>query len=431
MASTFYFYFLLFSSLILFPISTAQTSSRPKALLLPVTKDASTLQYITHVAQRTPRVPVKLTVDVGGEYIWVDCEHGYVSSTFKPLPCHSPKCRGRLEGNARACINDTICMEVPENPIARLSSTDMIAYDILSIQSTDGSNPRKVVSVPQFIFVCSSTLYLQQLAAGVKGMAGLGRSTLHSPPLQFSAAFGFQRKFALCLSPSTRSNGFVIFGDGPYVLHPNNVDVSKSLTYTPLILNPLKIVGGFKDEASSEYYIGLKSIKIDGKAVPLNTTLLSFNRVGYGGTKISTVDPYTVLETSIYKAVVGAFVKAIGSNVHRVAAVAPFGACFSSRNIGETPTGPAVPEIDLVLQSANVYWRIYGANSMVRVRDNVLCLGVVDGGSHEFMTSIVIGGHQIEDNLLQFDLASSSLGFSSSLLLRHTSCSNFNFTSIY
>lgn len=35
-----------------------------------------------------------------------------------------------------------------------------------------------------------------------------------------------------------------------------------------------------------------------------------------------------------------------------------------------------------------------------------------------------------EDNLLQIDLAASKLGFSSSLLFRQTTCSNFNFTAI-
>ena len=54
----------------------------------------------------------------------------------------------------------------------------------------------------------------------------------------------------------------------------------------------------------------------------------------------------------------------------------------------------------------------------------MLCLGVVDGGSKP-RTSIVIGGHQLEDNMLEFDLASSKLGFSSSLLLHNTNCSHY------
>ncbi|CAB4262923.1 unnamed protein product [Prunus armeniaca] len=72
---------------------------------------------------------------------------------------------------------------------------------------------------------------------------------------------------------------------------------------------------------------------------------------------------------------------------------------------------------------------------MVQVSKDVLCLGFVGAEQRQRysfespMTSIVIGGHQLEDNLLQFDLANKRLGFSSSLLSRETSCANFNFTS--
>ncbi|KHN18889.1 Basic 7S globulin [Glycine soja] len=66
---------------------------------------------------------------------------------------------------------------------------------------------------------------------------------------------------------------------------------------------------------------------------------------------------------------------------------------------------------------------------MVSVSDDkVLCLGFVNGGENP-RTSIVIGGYQLEDNLLQFDLATSRLGFSSLLYGSRTTCANFNFTS--
>lgn len=219
----------------------------------------------------------------------------------------------------------------------------------------------------------------------------------------------------------------MFFGDGPYTLLPN-VDVSSSLSYTPLLINSIT-GGGFVGDASPQYFIGVKSIKVNDKRVNFNESLLSFNAEGEGGTIISTTNPYTVLETSIYSALVAEFVKEMPKNVEKVPNVAPFGACFSSKNIGSTRVGPAVPSIDLVLESKNV-WRIYGANSMVAVSKDVLCLGFVEARTDFAPTiPVVIGGHQIEDNLLQFDLVKSRLGFSSSLLGRSTSCANFNFTS--
>lgn len=88
--------------------------------------------------------------------------------------------------------------------------------------------------------------------------------------------------------------------------------------------------------------------------------------------------------------------------------------------------GPTISTIDLVLQSDIVSWRIFGYNSMVRITTkdvDAWWLGIVDGGSIP-KTSIVIGGHQIKDNMLQFDLRSSRLG-----LFRSANCANFDFNS--
>ncbi|KAK7382343.1 hypothetical protein VNO80_01194 [Phaseolus coccineus] len=66
--------------------------------------------------------------------------------------------------------------------------------------------------------------------------------------------------------------------------------------------------------------------------------------------------------------------------------------------------------------------------STTTVNKKVQCLGFVDGGLELeglARTSIVISGYQMEDNRLEFDLASSKLGFSSSLLLHNATCSHF------
>ncbi|WRX22077.1 Xylanase inhibitor [Theobroma cacao] len=428
--------FLLFTALLffLFASPSLQASFRPKALVLPVSKDASTNQYVTQIKQRTPLVPVKLTLDLGGEFLWVDCDQGYVSSSYMPARCNSAQCSLARSKSCGSCFdgpkpgcNNNTCGLLPANTVTRTATGGEVAQDVVSVQSTNGKNPGQVVSVPKFLFTCGSTFLLEGLASGVKGMAGLGRTKI-SMSSQFAAAFSFHRKFAVCLSSSSSSNGVVFFGDGPYAFLPNNIDISQSLIYTPLILNPVSTAPAyFEGEPSADYFIGVKGIKINGKAVQLNNTLLSINKEGHGGTKISTVTPYTVMETSIYRAVVNAFIKAI-SQIPRVPAVAPFSACFKAKSFGSTRVGPAVPQIDLVLQSKDVIWTIFGANSMVQVSNDVLCLGFVDGGL-EPTTSIVIGGYQIEHNLLQFDLATSRLGFTSSLLFRQTTCSNFNFTS--
>ena len=432
MASSSLPYFLLFISA---SYAAAATSFRPHALVIAVSKDASTLQYLTTIHQRTPLVPVKLVVDLGGRFLWVNCDGNYVSSSYRPARCGSAQCSFVRAFSCEICYsaprpgcNNKTCILPVDNTVTRIGTFGELDSDVVSVKSTDGSNPGRVVSVSKFIFSCGPTLLLEGLAGGAVGMAGFGRTKIGIPS-QFASAFRFHRKFAICLSSSTAANGAVFFGGGPYRLLPG-IDASQSLTYTPLFINPVSTATfSSGNEPSAEYFIGVKSVEINEKAIKVNTSLLSIDNGGIGGTKISTVDPYTVMESSIYKAFTKAFISAAAAmNITRAAAVAPFSVCFSSKNVYSTRVGPSVPSIDLVLQNKSVFWRIFGANSMVYVSDKVLCLGFVDGGANP-RTSIVIGGKQLEDNLLQFDISTSKLGFSSSLLFRQTTCANFNFTS--
>ncbi|XP_043699295.1 probable aspartic proteinase GIP2 [Telopea speciosissima] len=429
MASSFHLILLCF----FFSISDAK---HPKEMLLAVTKDANTLQYVTNIKTRTPLASVDLVVDLGGQHLWVDCDDGYVSSTYHPIPCGSTRCKlakdiscSGCNGPRRpGCTNNT-CGVIADNPIVDGVSVSLIGEDVVAVPSTDGSKPGHLAYMRRFPITCGATFLLQGLPKGVEGMLGLAstETALHK---QLTSKFKIAHKFALCMPSSTTAKGVMFFGNGPYAFLPNHFDLSKSLMYTPLLINPVSTAPVYTvGEPSDEYFIGVKSIKIDGTAIPMNMSLLSFDKDGYGGTKISTMTNYTTLETSIYNALIHAFTtKAVSMKIKRVASVAPFGACFSSKNIASTRVGPAVPTIDLVLQSEKVFWRIFGANSMVNVKNDVLCLGFVDGGKRP-RTAIVIGGHQFEDNLLQFDLVSSKLGFSSSLLFRQTNCGNFNFTS--
>lgn len=397
-------------------------------------KDAATNQYITRINQKTPLVQENLVVDLGGRFLWVDCDNNYVSSTYQPARCRSAQCSlagadgcGTCNGPARPGCNNNTCGVFPDNPITRTATGGELATDLVQVRSTDGSNPGRLVNVSRFLFSCAPTFLLQGLASGVSGMAGLGRTRI-GLPTQLAAAFSFDRKFAICLSSSTNSDGVIFFGDGPYRFLPG-IDVSQSLSTTRLFINPVSTAStSTQGEPSAEYFIGVSSIRVNNKSIALNTSLLTIDSEGNGGTKISTVNPYTVLEASIYNALTTAYIReAATMNITRVTSVAPFDVCFSRTNVLSTRVGFAVPSIELVLQNENTVWMITGSNSMVQVNDNVLCLGIFNGGSNP-RTSVVLGAYQLENNLLQFDLATSTLGFSSTLLGRQTTCANFNFT---
>ncbi|KAK2998645.1 hypothetical protein RJ639_004081 [Escallonia herrerae] len=378
--------------------SVSGRPSLPNVISLPVTKDETTLQYTTQIHMGTPHSPIKLVVDLGGQFLWIQRASRFVSSSHKPISSCSLHCSmasSHQSGTVtRVVATNTICSLTPENTITKLATAGELAEDIMAVDYVEERKMGAIPTVHPFLFSSAPSVLTKGLASGAKGMLGLGRTKI-SLPAQLANTLGLQRKFSLCLSSS---EGVVLPGGG-------GTDISKSLMYTPLMSIP-----------SEDYYIHVKSIKINSKRLSLNKSLFA--------TRISTILPYTTMESTIYDILARAYIKtATFMNMTVVAPVAPFGVCFSSEGIENTPVGPAVPAIDLVLQSEMVKWRIHGRNSMVQVSDAVMCLGFLDGGLTP-VASIAIGGYQLEENLLEFNLATSMLGFSSSLLMRQRSCSN-------
>ncbi|PHT93015.1 hypothetical protein T459_00897 [Capsicum annuum] len=157
-------------------------------------------------------------------------------------------------------------------------------------------------------------------------------------------------------------------------------------------------------------------------------TLLSLDKnEEVGGMRISTAVPYTLLEPSIYDVVSKSSVSEMPKEVKMVPAVQPFKTCFDSTYIGMSRLGYNAPKIDIVLHKPNVYWTITGANSLVKVSEKVICLPFVER-NQTFGQAIAIGGYQMQDILVEFDLARSRIGYSNSLYFRQTTCSNQFYT---
>jgi hypothetical protein len=248
-----------------------------RAVILPVRKDAATGQYVITFGQRTPLVPVTAVLDLANPTVWVDCKKkGYVSSTYRGV--HGALCP--------SCLNGT-CGGFPENTVTCVSTSSNIITDALALPTT-------FCPAPAFLFTCGATFLTEGLVAGATGMASLSRARI---------ALSTKLAATFCLLPASAA-GVVVFGDAPYAFQPG-VDLSKSLAYTLLLVKPVSTAGvSTKCDKSDEYFVGVTGIKVNGRAVPLNVTLLAIDRKsGAGGAKIRTMAPYTVPETSIHKAV--------------------------------------------------------------------------------------------------------------------------------
>ncbi|XP_027338202.1 basic 7S globulin 2-like [Abrus precatorius] len=419
-------FFLFTIALLSIPIlsqSKGKTQLRP--FILPIEKDPKTNLFYTSVGIGNPRHDMDLVIDLGGPFLWYDCNDRYNSTTYHPIHCASKRCPGGsgcsgCNGPFRpGCSNDT-CGAFIVNPFANSIFTGDTGEDVLFLSNT------KVFGL---LSGCTGSdgftdeALLRGLPESGKGILGLARTQL-ALQTQLTLSHNLPRKFALCLPSSNKKGlGNLFIGGAPHISIPHQ-NVSLMLT-TPLIVNPFSTAPIFGEgDPSYEYFIVAKSIKVGGEILNVKSSLLSVDNKGQGGTKISTMNPFTVLHSAIYKPLVRGFVKkASDKKIKRVASVAPFGACFEVSTIGRTITGLDVPTIELELEGG-VQWTIYGGNSMVLVNKKVACLGFVDGGK-ESRTSVVIGGHVLEENLLEFDLVSSKLSFSSSLLLHNARCSSF------
>ena len=434
---------LLSFSLIAHAQTPSKSSSKPKALILPIVKDSSTLQYLTRLNFGTPSRQKNFVVDLGGQHLWMDCDTDYHSSTYRPALCGSASCSITKANCNNICpnprgpgCNNNSCSVVAENSVFGTGGVSEITLDTISLQSTDGSRAGLPVSISDFIFACAHNWSVTNtLASGANGMIGLGKGRVAFPS-QLSSSFGgsFRRKFAICLPSTSKSSGALFLGDSPYHFYPGYntskaIDVSSRFKRTKLHVGYQRTLPQFQGAEVLEYFVKVTSILVNRKPIPINSTLLEFHRSGIGGSRITTVKPYTILESSIYDSLVKAFDREIATwKVKKVAAVAPFRDCYSIGNLGMSLLGLSVPDITFVFENKDVSWDMYGANSMVEISNDVVCLGFLRGVTETWTTtSIDIGAHQLQDNLLQFDLAASRMAFTNTLLLEEVECSNFNF----
>ncbi|KAL5785455.1 hypothetical protein ACOSQ2_007847 [Xanthoceras sorbifolium] len=178
----------------------------------------------------------------------------------------------------------------------------------------DGLHSMSRVYVPRFPFACSHTDQLFGWANGTRGMIGLSR-TLIGLPIQLSLKSKAHNKLTLCLPSKKYGYGALFIGSVPYFVPPYTKDASNLLIRTPLIINPVSTAPVYPQsrDHSDEYCIDVKS-NIDGKFVSSSTSMLSIDRDEVGGTTISTITPYTVLHSAIYKDLIRDFVKKAAAN---------------------------------------------------------------------------------------------------------------------
>ncbi|XBI32050.1 hypothetical protein VPH35_055551 [Triticum aestivum] len=323
------------------------------------------------------------------------------------IPCSSPTCLLANAYPAPGCPapscgsdkHDKPCTAYPYNPVSGACAAGSLSHTRFVANTTDGSKPVSKVNVG-VLAACAPSKLLASLPRGSTGVAGLANSGL-ALPAQVASAQKVANRFLLCLP--TGGPGVAIFGGGP-VPWPQ---FTQSMPYTPLVTK-----GG-----SPAHYISARSIVVGDTRVPVPEGALAT-----GGVMLSTRLPYVLLRPDVYRPLMDAFTKALaaqhanGAPVARaVEAVAPFGVCYDTKTLGNNLGGYAVPNVQLGLDGGSD-WTMTGKNSMVDVKQGTACVAFVEmkgvAAGDGRAPAVILGGAQMEDFVLDFDMEKKRLGFS-------------------
>ncbi|KAJ3676194.1 hypothetical protein LUZ60_003606 [Juncus effusus] len=390
------------------PVYASSSSSPPEALVSPIYKDSKTSLYT---------IPINngklLVLDLTNPLIWSIC-----SSNHPTISCTSSTCATANQFSSQSCKNSKKlrdgeakyscnCTARPYNPISDQCGMGDLTLSVLTSNTTDGKNPLYPTNLTNAVVSCAPRNLLIKLPTGATGIAGLGSSDL-TLPSQLSSLLNIERQFALCL-PAV-GTGVSFFGSGPFflltIIQPN---ITSLLRYVPLIKNPSR----------SSYYITMRGIAVNQQAVQLPQNAFA------KGVTLSTVSSYTIVREDIYTIFLNAYATAT-KDYPRVKPIKPFDLCFDSTKLGSTRVGYAVPQIDLMFDGGK-NWTVFGANSVAQVDTNTACFAFLPNQTEQKAT-MVVGGFQMENNFLLFDLKNSRLGYSGLLFGIMTTCNNFNFT---
>ncbi|KAF2599162.1 hypothetical protein F2Q68_00007517 [Brassica cretica] len=247
--------------------------------LLPITKDEPTKQFYTTLdIDSAAKSPVNLLLDLQTSLTWLNCRKLKSLSLLRLVTCQSSTCKS-IPGNG--CDGKT-CLYRQPTPlgVTPVATTGRVVQDRATVSKA---------SLPRFTFSCAEEKRLQGLAPQLAGVLGLSPGQF---PFwrQVTSAFNIIPKFALCL-PSSGTGHFYVGGANYYRIPP----FSGGSNPVPMTLTPLKNIG------SGNYLLSVQSIYVGRSPLSLSPNLLE------GGAKLSTVVPYTVLQTDIYNALARSF----------------------------------------------------------------------------------------------------------------------------
>ncbi|XP_022138742.1 uncharacterized protein LOC111009833, partial [Momordica charantia] len=105
------------------------------SLVIPVSKDPSTNQYLATVNHGSPISPIRLAVDLGGPFLWMGCD---ASFSGRQIPSRSIQCIAAAAGgvmDSRSGSPGGACDVTVGNPFVDSEGRSALVEDTVAVTS--------------------------------------------------------------------------------------------------------------------------------------------------------------------------------------------------------------------------------------------------------------------------------------------------------
>ncbi|KAK0595866.1 hypothetical protein LWI29_010704 [Acer saccharum] len=386
----------------------SETSINNTAVEMPLRagRDFGTGQYFVQFKVGTPPQKFTLIADTSTELTWVDCRYrcgrncnkkntttqhrsvfkADLSSSFKTLPCLSQMCKVDLMN-----LFSLARCPTPLNPCAydyRYVDGSAALGIFANETVTLGLANHRRTKLKNVLIGCSSSFQGQSFA-NADGVVGLA---YHKYSFANKAAEKFGGKFSYCLvdhlSHKNVSN-YLMFGASK-----NESLLSGKLRYTKLELGLLRPF----------YAVNVMGISIGGAMLKIPFAVWDVK--SGGGTIVDSGTSLTFLTEPAYKPLMAALELSVSKFERLNLSGLPMEYCFNSTGFEDR----LVPK--LVFHFADgARFEPHTKSYVIDVADGVKCLGFVSQGWPGISS---IGNIMQQNNLWEFDLGKSKLGFAPS-----------------
>ncbi|KAH7277035.1 hypothetical protein KP509_39G031000 [Ceratopteris richardii] len=381
------------------PPPTAQTSI--------VNLDQSFGQFFAVFKIGTPPTDLALIIDTGSQLLWIQCEpcnvcgiqaRGYkvfnpnTSGSFSFLSCSiDTSCPGD-DSVSTACGQDGRCIyHVTYGD--KSNSSGYLATENLAA----GTTTLRGASNNQNVFGCGYVNEGIEAQLNASGLLGLDRG-----PFSLISQLGIG-VFAHCLPnriKSTDVSGYLRLGS-------SKLNSSIALSYTPMIQNNASAF------YSQFYHLSMTGITVDGKLLDIPSSAFEISPEGdAGGTIIDSGTTLTSFVEEAFSVVEAAFSVTFDQLYKRYDTGSLGLLCYQVPLSQEAaPKPPSVVlhfenNLDIDLPAQHVL-RYIGRDTSY----NYYCMAFKNSGSLESGGRNFIGNFQLQDYLVEYDIANSRIGF--------------------